>query len=119
AGIYRKLIMRGERLTGAILIGDTTLGVRLADLIRNGDTVPAALLSTGGPVAEDEDEDALVCSCHAVTRGTILAAVDRARLRDGLGDAAAVGRVTGAGTGCGTCRGSLAALLRRRPVNAA
>ena len=48
SGTYAKLVLRGERLLGAILLGDTTLGPRLAELLRTGAPVPAALLDVAG-----------------------------------------------------------------------
>jgi ferredoxin-nitrate reductase len=112
SGTYTKLVLRGERLLGAILLGDTTLGPRLAELLRTGEPVPAALLSAGGmsgdAFGEDDDDEMLVCACMSVTRGRIVEAVRR----DALSDVDAVARATRAGTGCGTCRKTVASLLR-------
>ena len=109
SGTYRKLVLRGDQLVGAILLGDTGLGGRLRELIRSGASVPADLLDTapsGG--AEEEDDDALVCSCNAVSRGQIVAAVEAL----GLTHVDQVSRATGAATGCGTCRNAVAGLVR-------
>jgi ferredoxin-nitrate reductase len=118
-GIYRKLVVRGDRLLGAILLGDTTSAQRLTELLRTGAPVPEALLcppvggaealAGGGSGAGEADlgPDALVCSCNAVSQREIADAV----ARDGLTSVEAVGRATRAGTGCGTCRGQIAALL--------
>jgi nitrite reductase (NADH) large subunit len=35
-GIYRKLVMRDDRLVGAILVGDTSGAADFLDLIRSG-----------------------------------------------------------------------------------
>ncbi|MGH2895899.1 MAG: (2Fe-2S)-binding protein, partial [Solirubrobacteraceae bacterium] len=111
-GTYTKLVLRGERLLGAILLGDTTLGPRLAELLRTGEPVPAALLDAGGVSADAlgdaDDDEMLVCACMSVTRGRIVEAVRR----DALSDVDAVARATQAGTGCGTCRQTVASLLR-------
>jgi NAD(P)H-nitrite reductase large subunit len=113
SGVYRKLVLREDRLVGAILLGDTALGGRLRELIRSEAPVPAELLETacGGPptAAEDEGDDALVCSCNAVSRGQIVAAVSEG----GLTHVDQVSRATGAATGCGTCRNAVTAVLRR------
>jgi bacterioferritin-associated ferredoxin len=54
------------------------------------------------PAAGDE----LVCICNAVPRSVIDEAIAA-----GAYDIAELGRVTLAGTGCGTCRGELAQLV--------
>ena len=110
AGTYRKLVLRDDRLVGAILLGDTALGGRLRDLIRSGDNVPGELLDAqpSSPVGEDDDESALVCSCNAVSRGQIVAAIRKSELTH----VDQVARATGAATGCGTCRNAVSALLR-------
>jgi ferredoxin-nitrate reductase len=112
SGVYRKLIVRDDRLIGAILLGDTSLGPRLADLMRRGVALPPGLF--GGDFACDalddyENDDMLVCTCMSVTRGKISAAVDRHNLTD----VEAVRQLTGAGSGCGSCRRTVASLLRR------
>jgi ferredoxin-nitrate reductase len=111
-GTYTKLVLRGDRLLGAILLGDTTLGPRLAELLRTGDPVPEALLGAGGisadALGDEDDDEALVCACMSVTRGRIVEAVRR----DSLSDVDAVARATQAGTGCGTCRKTVASLLQ-------
>lgn len=41
AGIYRKLVLRGEKLVGVVLFGDTADGAWYLDLIRSGTSVSA------------------------------------------------------------------------------
>jgi nitrite reductase (NADH) large subunit len=120
SGTYTKLVLRGERLLGAILLGDTTLGPRLAELLRTGEPVPAALLDAGAGGSADalddsEDDEMLVCACMSVTRGRIVEAVRR----DSLSDVEGVARATQAGTGCGTCRKTVASLVRTAAAAAA
>ncbi len=50
----------------------------------------------------------IVCLCKGVSDQRILAAI-----RDGARTPAEVGRATGAGTDCGTCRETVADILRR------
>jgi ferredoxin-nitrate reductase len=111
AGTYRKLVVRGDRLVGAILLGDTRIGPQLAELMRTGAPVPPELLDGGAgsnPWPDCENDDALVCSCNAVTRGRIVEAA-----REGsISDVESISRATGAATGCGTCRHNVASLLR-------
>ena len=47
-----------------------------------------------------------VCVCHGVSQNVVRAAIER-----GACDLAAVGEATRAGTGCGSCRPEIAALL--------
>jgi ferredoxin-nitrate reductase len=110
AGIYRKLVVRGDRLIGATLLGDTTLGARLRDLIRSGDPVPDELLDAApvGAAVPAVASDELVCACNGVTRARIEDAIEA----EGLTHVDQVSRATGAATGCGTCASAVAALLR-------
>lgn len=41
AGVYRKLVVDGDRLKGAILVGDTSGALSYLDLIRSGDSIAA------------------------------------------------------------------------------
>jgi NAD(P)H-nitrite reductase large subunit len=100
-GVYRKLVLDGERLAGAVLVGDANGARELSRLLRDGDPVPERLLAPPGVAGGDEvpDADGVVCSCNSVSRAEVESAVRRG----GLTSAAQVGRVTRAGTGCGSC----------------
>jgi ferredoxin-nitrate reductase len=107
AGTYRRLVFRGRDLIGAVLMGDTTLGGQLAELLSEGGAVPDDLLDgllAGTPVDPALE---LVCSCKSVTAGTI-----REAITSGAGDLEAVRGCTGASTGCGSCAGRIGQLLR-------
>ncbi|MGI8944915.1 MAG: molybdopterin-dependent oxidoreductase [Thermoleophilaceae bacterium] len=110
SGAYRKLVLSGDRLAGAVLVGDTTGARELSGLLRGGERVPAELLSGpgegGGPPGEP-DPEATVCSCNAVTHGTIEGAIRAG----GLSTLTDVARVTRATTGCGSCTGDVERLL--------
>ena len=64
------------------------------------------LLAARPPVGQP-DPGACLCACLGVGRNQILAAIGRNR----RADAEAIGRETGAGTGCGSCRAEIAALV--------
>ena len=116
-GVYRKLIIRNDRLAGAVLVGDASAAASLARRFERGDSLPANRLdlfasadraapTTGG----------MVCNCHQVNETTILSAV-----RNGCQTLQDLAARTGAGTGCGGCRGQLASLLLKvgkQPANA-
>jgi nitrite reductase (NADH) large subunit len=40
-GVYKKLVLHGDRLAGAVLFGDTADGAWYLDLIRSGESVAA------------------------------------------------------------------------------
>jgi nitrite reductase (NADH) large subunit len=109
AGIYKKLVLQGNRIIGMILLGDNREGQRLFNLLKSGEDVSALkdrLIAQGsaaidpslGGASSLSDAD-LVCNCHTITKGAILCAIREKRLKDRAGVAAA----TGASTGCGSC----------------
>jgi nitrite reductase (NADH) large subunit len=112
-GVYKKLVVREGRLQGAILLGDAGAA---PDLFRTFEREtelppdPARLLFPGQAAPAqgvlDAPEDAQVCNCNGVSKGRILAAV-----RGGKRTLAAVCEATRAGTGCGSCKGEVSALL--------
>ncbi len=112
-GIYRRLVLDGERLTGAALVGDVGAARRLSELLRSGEPVPSDLLAAGGCAASAEalsaDPAATLCSCNAVSVGDVQAAIRR----DGLSTVTQVGLRTRATTGCGGCSAEVQSLLER------
>jgi ferredoxin-nitrate reductase len=110
-GIYRKLVLDGDRLTGALLVGDTALARPLSELLRTGDPVPEQLLESGSApaVTERDDPAETICSCNAVTREEI----DRAIVAKGLTTVEQVANATRASTGCGSCAADVRTILER------
>ncbi len=109
-GVHRKLVLDGDRLAGALLVGDTSQARKLSEYLRTGEPLPGELLEIGGgtaPPAVPSDPGTLVCSCNSVTRATIESAIRGG----GLSTVAAVGRMTRASTGCGSCAGDVEAIL--------
>ncbi len=77
-GVHRKLVLDGDTLAGALLVGDTTHGRELSELLRTRAPVPLELLDrpgAGGITAAPVDDSTVVCSCNSVNRGAILAAI--------------------------------------------
>jgi nitrite reductase (NADH) large subunit len=104
-GVYSKLVVTDDArvLLGGILVGDATAYASLRPLVGaelgcppEQLLLPAGLSGGHGP---DLPDAAQVCSCHAVTKGDVVAAI-RA---EGLTDIGAVKACTKAGTGCGSC----------------
>jgi nitrite reductase (NADH) large subunit len=111
---YRKLIVRGGRLVGAMLVGNTAASASLVQLFDRGDPLPEdpleLFLSSRASAAP---KDRLVCNCHKVTESAIGEAIAA-----GATSVEAIGTATKAGTGCGSCKSELAQLLPRtaKPV---
>ena len=109
-GRYRRLLLRHDRLVGTILLGDLRDAHRLREHLAGAqrlpdsllEPVPGALAPAGVP-----EPRATVCTCMSVTHGEIAGAIRSL----GLDTVEAVGRSTRAGTGCGTCRSQISALL--------
>jgi ferredoxin-nitrate reductase len=110
-GAYRKLVLHGDRLAGAVLVGDTTGARALSGLLRDGERVPDHLLAPPGGTAialtAEPGPGTLVCSCNNVTHGEI----EKAIRAGGLTTLSEVARVTRASTGCGSCAGDVECLL--------
>ncbi|WP_205697695.1 nitrate reductase [Conexibacter sp. SYSU D00693] len=108
-GVFRKLVLDGDRLVGALMLGDVADARRCSTLLRTGHAVDDGLLdgpaATRPPAPPDPDE--LVCSCNAVTAGTI----EQAIVGGGARTVAQVATATRASTGCGGCAGQVRQLL--------
>ncbi|WP_214410937.1 FAD-dependent oxidoreductase [Sphaerisporangium fuscum] len=114
-GIYRKLVIRQDRLVGAILLGEAPTVGTLTQLYDRGGPLPsdpAGLLFPGLDVATPADspvrmpDSARVCECNNVTKGRI-----RACWEAGARDTAAVVEATRATTGCGSCRAAVEGIV--------
>lgn len=116
-GYYRRLILRGGRLRGAIAVGDWDEIGQVQQIVARegrvwpwqlrrfartgtllGDSVPDSVLAWPGA--------ATVCNCTGVTRSQLGQAI-----ADGCATAEALARVTSASTVCGGCRPLLLDLL--------
>lgn len=105
---YLRLRITDGLLTGAQLVGDTSLSARLLQYRDQRIPVPENrfdLLASGvGTVGSVSPE---VCNCHHVLESTVVAAIE-----NGASDLEALGNLTCAGTGCGSCQSTLTRLLR-------
>ena len=112
-GTYKKLIVRGNSLAGAIVIGDGAVVPSLLRLYSESAAIPenrADLLfrSTFVPVPQPQalPDTALVCNCNGVTKAQIVECV-----LGGARSVSAVAQATRASTGCGTCRPEVQAIV--------
>ena len=108
---YRKLIIRDDRLVGAMLVGNTSATATLVQLFDRGDKVPEDPLELLCQLrAAPPSGERVVCNCNKVSEDAVCAAIAA-----GADSVAALGQVTRAGTGCGSCKGELAQLLATQP----
>lgn len=112
-GIYKRLILEGDRLIGAVMYGDTADGTWFFDKIRTGadispdrDTLIFGPAFAGGPGADPLaavaalPPEAEICGCNGVCKGQITAAI-----QGGATTLDAVRGLTKASASCGTCTG--------------
>ncbi|MFF5053749.1 nitrite reductase large subunit NirB [Micromonospora sp. NPDC000663] len=109
--VYAKLVLSDDAhtLLGGVLVGDASAYPTLRASV--GGPLPAAPLALLAPDGGGADAGALpataqVCSCNAVTRGDVDAAI-----ADGCSDVPALKACTRAGTSCGSCVPMLKQLL--------
>lgn len=106
-GIYRKLVIRDGRLIGAVLLGDTRLAGDLVGRLERGDPLPKNRLDLfASDDLSPQAVNPVVCNCTQVTESTLQTACN-----EGCRTLADIAERTGAGTGCGSCRGRISALL--------
>src|SRR5690606_2948374 len=112
---YAKLVVSDDATTllGGVLVGDASGYAALRPLVGRklpGD--PLALISPAGTAGGAAGtaalpDDAQTCSCNAVTKGELCAAI-----AGGAADVPALKSATCAGTSCGSCVPMLTTLLR-------
>jgi nitrite reductase (NADH) large subunit len=113
-GIYKKLIVRGDRLVGAIVMGDGAIVPSLVhaftestEIARNRAEILFPSSFEGVPPSVEQLPDtAQICDCNAVSKARIVEAV-----LEGARSLTAVCDRTRAGTGCGSCRPEVQALI--------
>ncbi|MYX45073.1 nitrite reductase large subunit, partial [Streptomyces sp. SID89] len=107
AGLYKKLVIgRDGTLRGGILVGDAeAYGTLRAFTGSVPPVAPESLVLPAGAGAPARlgpaalPDEAVICSCHNVTKGTVRGAV----AEHGCTNVPEVKKCTKAGTGCGSC----------------
>jgi assimilatory nitrate reductase electron transfer subunit len=110
---YAKLVLRGDTVTGAVVLGMPDTAATIAQHFDLGIPAPAdrlgLLLGRGaGPAAPapaDMPAGTVVCRCNTVTKSQLVTAH-----RAGAGDLPALVATTRATTGCGSCTNTVRAL---------
>ncbi|AYY15208.1 NAD(P)/FAD-dependent oxidoreductase [Actinobacteria bacterium YIM 96077] len=114
-GVYQKIVIRDQRITGAIMLGGAETVGTVTQLFDRAGTVPAdrrALIFPGIVDAVSAVDPAelgdteLVCRCNGVSAGDV-----RHACASGAATVADVAGCTRATTGCGSCRETVAALV--------
>ena len=118
-GIYKKLVIRDNRVRGAVLYGDTLDGSWYFQLLREGTDISAfrGTLLFGqhdlGDAGHGDSkvlalpDSAEVCGCNGVCKGEITDAI----VKQGLFTLEEVRAHTKASSSCGSCTGLVEALL--------
>ncbi|MBI3523893.1 MAG: NAD(P)/FAD-dependent oxidoreductase [Betaproteobacteria bacterium] len=114
-GIYKKLVVKDNRLVGGVLFGDTADGSWYLQMLRDGKDVHEirdhllfgqSALSTGaGHQGQNKAalmaDSAEVCGCNGVSKGTIVKAIKE----KGLFTLDDIKKYTKASSSCGSCTG--------------
>ncbi|WP_017365010.1 nitrite reductase large subunit NirB [Methylococcus capsulatus] len=120
-GVYKKLVVRDNKVAGAVLYGDTVDGAWYFQMMRDGTDISAfrehilfgqAHVGDSGHGAESHAarlaEDAEVCGCNGVCKKTIVDAIIQKKLFT-LDEVRAH---TKASASCGSCTGLVEQLLQ-------
>ncbi|OWU83687.1 nitrite reductase [Oceanicola sp. 22II-s10i] len=119
-GVYKRLVIEGDRLIGAVMYGDTADGAWFYSLIKDRTDI-AEMRETlifgpayqGGAAADPLSAvaalplDAEICGCNGICKGTIVDAI-----AGGATDLGAVRAKTKASASCGTCTGLVEQVLQ-------
>jgi len=119
-GVYKKLVIKDDKLIGACLYGDTVDGSWYFKLLREGRSVGdirdklmfgESSLGDGGheghTKAASMTDEAEVCGCNGVNKGTICKAIKE----KGLFTVDEVRKHTKASASCGSCTGLVEQIL--------
>jgi nitrite reductase (NADH) large subunit len=120
AGVYKKLVLKDDRLVGAVLYGDTVDGAYYFKLLRNSTSVAPMRdrlmfgetnLGDTGHLGQNRAaamaDDMEVCGCNGVCKGTIVKAIREQKLYT-VDD---VRKHTKASSSCGSCTGLIEQIL--------
>jgi nitrite reductase (NADH) large subunit len=119
-GIYKRVVVKDERIVGAVLYGDTADGNWYFDLLKRGESIAdmrdmlifGQAFASGGGQADPKaavaalSDDAEICGCNGVSKGQVVACI--------AGGAHSVDAVRGsckASASCGSCTGLVETLL--------
>ncbi|MCE7798672.1 nitrite reductase large subunit NirB [Sphingobium sufflavum] len=119
-GVYKRVIVKDEKVIGAVLYGDTADGNWYFDLLKKEENIAdirEALIfgqafASGGALSDPKaavaalSDDAEICGCNGVSKGQVMACV-----AGGATDLDAVRATCKASASCGSCTGLVENLL--------
>jgi nitrite reductase (NADH) large subunit len=119
-GIYKRVVLRDDKIVGAVLYGDTEDGAWYFDMLKKGENVSdirdtlifGQAYQGGSPLDPTAavaalPDDAEICGCNGVSKGAIVAAIQAG----GLTSLDEVRASTKASASCGQCAGKVDLLL--------
>lgn len=116
-GIYKKIVLKGNQIVGAVLFGDSRDGNRLFSMIQKQQDVsevekisilqPISGQGSGSLVASMSADD-IVCGCNGVSKGTIVEAIQN----QSCTSVDELKACTSASRSCGGCKPLVAELLQ-------
>jgi len=119
-GVYKRLVLRDDRLIGAVLYGDTVDGAWYFQMLRDGQNVSQirdhlmfgqSHLGNAGHQGQQRavsmPDDMEVCGCNGVRKGTIVKGIKE----KGLFTLEDVRKHTKASASCGSCTGLVEQIL--------
>ncbi|WP_068499127.1 nitrite reductase large subunit NirB [Paenibacillus kribbensis] len=118
-GVYKKIVIKEEKLIGAVLFGDTSDGAKLFSLIKSRESVvgrekelllgfnPGQSEANGSMMLEQMPDDEIVCGCNGVSKGDIGEAVTA-----GCRSLGEIKACTKASASCGGCKPLVEGLLQ-------
>jgi nitrite reductase (NADH) large subunit len=120
AGVYKRVVLKNEQVVGAVLYGDTKDGAWYFQMLKDSQNVADIrdhLLfgnshlgdagHKGANLAASMPDDAEVCGCNGVCKGTIVKAIKE----QGLFTLEDVRKHTKASSSCGSCTGLVEQIL--------
>ncbi|GAA0660157.1 nitrite reductase (NADH) large subunit [Sphingomonas insulae] len=119
-GVYKRVVVRGDKVVGAVLYGDTTDGGWYFDLLKRGEDVApirdmlifGQSFASGGGAADPKaavaalSDTAEICGCNGVTKGQVVGCIAK-----GAHSLDAVRTTCKASASCGSCTGLVETLL--------
>lgn len=115
-GVYKKLLLKHNRLQGVILVGDVSEERRYTEWLRQETNLtphrkhllfPPPAEDAGLEVAEMPDSE-VICGCNGVTKGSIIEAIHA----QGIETLSELKKCTRASSSCGSCTVLCEQLLR-------
>ncbi|MDO8312008.1 MAG: nitrite reductase large subunit NirB, partial [Sideroxyarcus sp.] len=120
AGVYKKLLVKEDKIIGGVLYGDTAEGAWYYQLLRDGQNIHELRdqlmfgqnhLGNAGHQGQNKaasmPDNMEVCGCNGVCKGTIVKAIKE----NGLFTLAEVRKHTKASSSCGSCTGLVEQIL--------